>query len=120
MKVSPKRTLASRPFTALLGILWLAPLAASQSSAPAPKPASTVAPAKAPDYSQEPFIFEQYTTKVRFENDGTGERTNYIARIHTRRSAAGVHESLELTFGYNSGSDATRYSLRSRAARPMA
>jgi tetratricopeptide (TPR) repeat protein/transglutaminase-like putative cysteine protease len=63
---------------------------------------SPAAPAK-PDYSKEPFVFEQYATKVRFENDGTGER-DYIARIRVQ-SDAGVQALGELTFGYNSANE---------------
>jgi len=29
---------------------------------------------KAPDYSREAMVYEQYRTLVRFENDGTGRR----------------------------------------------
>ena len=91
----------------LLVLLCLAPAAAAQVSvpAPAPKPSAQASAAKpaAPDYAQEPFIFEQYTTKVRFENDGTGER-NYVARIRAQ-NPAGVQALGELTFGYNSGSE---------------
>ena len=67
---------------------------------------STAAPANAsskPDYSKEPFVFEKYITKVRFENDGTGER-DQIARIRVQ-SDAGVQALGELTFGYNSANE---------------
>lgn len=59
--------------------------------------------AQKPDYSKEPFVFNQYTTKVRFENDGTGER-EHIARIAVH-TAAGVQALGELTFGYNSANE---------------
>jgi tetratricopeptide (TPR) repeat protein len=71
-------------------------------SAPAPTSKDSAAPAK-PDYSQEPFVFEQYTTKIRFENDGTGER-DYMARILVQ-SDAGVQALGELTFGYSSANE---------------
>lgn len=55
------------------------------------------------DYSQEPFVVEQYYTAARFENDGTGERT-VTARIHVQ-SEAGVQQLGELVFGYNSANE---------------
>src|SRR5208282_1302940 len=42
-------------------------------SAPPAKPNSNDA-AAAQDFSKEPFVIEKYSTSVRFENDGTGER----------------------------------------------
>lgn len=58
---------------------------------------SSQAPAR-PDLSQEAFIFEQISTKVTFENDGTSEReTSVRARI---QSEAGVQRFGLLTFSY--------------------
>ena len=93
----------------LLGVLCAlcASATALTQDAPAPTtPASTsgVSAASAkPDYSQEPFVFEQYATRLRFENDGTGER-DYSARIVVQ-SDAGVQALGELTFGYNSANE---------------
>ncbi len=56
-----------------------------------------------PDYSQEPFVVEQYVTTARFENDGTAERT-VTARVRVQ-SDAGVQELGELVFGYNSANE---------------
>ena len=74
--------------------------AAQQNSAP-PAPATTEAHKSsalpttqnppAADYSQEPFVIEQYFTTVRFENDGTGER-DLSVRIRVQ-SDAGVSNS---------------------------
>src|SRR5580693_2508123 len=75
----------------------------AQNSSPAPaKPApQKLQPA---DYSQEPFIIEQYYTIARFENDGTSERTLAV-RIRVQ-SDAGVQQLGELIFGYNSSNEA--------------
>ena len=77
-----------------------APATSPQTGVPAAQ--SSSASQKA-DYSKEPFVFDQYTTKVRFENDGTGER-EYIARIRCQ-TTAGVQALGELTFGYNSANE---------------
>ena len=83
----------------LLGALCVCAPAVPQ-DAPAPSASKDSAAAAKPDYSQEPFVFQQYSTKIRFENDGTGER-DYVARILVQ-SDAGVQALGELTFGYNS------------------
>jgi tetratricopeptide (TPR) repeat protein/transglutaminase-like putative cysteine protease len=81
--------------------------AQDKSTPPAPSqnpPAAAPAPKKsAADYSQEPFIVEQLTTSVRYENDGTGER-DVTARFHIQ-SDAGVQEFGQLRFGYNSANE---------------
>jgi Flp pilus assembly protein TadD/transglutaminase-like putative cysteine protease len=62
------------------------------------------APKSAPaDYSQEPFVIEQYFTTARFENDGSSDR-NLAVRIHVQ-SDAGVQQLGELIFGYNSANE---------------
>jgi Flp pilus assembly protein TadD/transglutaminase-like putative cysteine protease len=66
----------------------------SPSAGPQPPPA---------DYSQEPFVIEQYYTTARFENDGTSER-DLAVRIRVQ-SDAGVQQLGELVFGYNSASE---------------
>ena len=105
----------NRLLVAALCTLLVSGVAAAQenapSSAPAPAisapqgtaPASSTSAEQKPDYSKEPFVFEQYVTKVRFENDGTGER-EYIARIRVQ-SDAGVQALGELKFGYNSANE---------------
>jgi tetratricopeptide (TPR) repeat protein len=106
----------NRLLVAALCVLFLSGLAAAQetsapATAPAPAtsaskdaaPASPAAAPQKPDYSKEPFVFEQYVTKVRFENDGTGER-EYIARVRVQ-SDAGVQALGELKFGYNSANE---------------
>jgi tetratricopeptide (TPR) repeat protein len=66
-----------------------------------PKPADTKPPAKLPDYSHEAFIYDQSTTKIVFENDGTSIReAGSKVRIG---SDAGVQRFGVLTFPYESG-----------------
>ncbi len=55
---------------------------------------------KAPDYSQEAFVFEQWHTRVRFEADGTS-RQESLARVKVQ-SDAGVQQLGEQNIGYNS------------------
>jgi tetratricopeptide (TPR) repeat protein len=105
----------NRLLVAALCTLLISGMAAAQENstppnAPAPatstpKDAAAVGSASAqkPDYAKEPFVFEEYATKVRFENDGTGER-EYIARIRVQ-SDAGVQALGELKFGYNSANE---------------
>ncbi|MGH9706410.1 MAG: DUF3857 domain-containing protein, partial [Candidatus Acidiferrales bacterium] len=69
-------------------------------------PAANSPPATAPkpaDYSQEPFVVEEFHTDVRFENDGTGVREQ-SARIRVQ-SDAGVRQLGELVFGYSSANE---------------
>jgi Flp pilus assembly protein TadD len=63
-----------------------------------PTPASA-AQHKSSDYSGEPYVVELYRTVVRFENDGTSERTR-SARIRVQNDAA-VQQFSELIFPYN-------------------
>jgi tetratricopeptide (TPR) repeat protein len=55
------------------------------------------------EYSQEPFVIEQYHTSARFENDGTSQR-NLAVRIRVQTNS-GVQQLGELVFGYNSGNE---------------
>src|SRR5271169_2984061 len=55
------------------------------------------------DYSQEPFVIEQFYTTARFENDGTSTR-DLAVRIRVQ-SDAGVQQLGELIFGYNSANE---------------
>src|ERR1700735_3125413 len=57
----------------------------------------------ASNYSQEPFVIEQYYTTAHFENDGTSQR-HLAVRIRVQTSA-GVQQLGELVFGYNSGNE---------------
>src|SRR5271156_3433781 len=50
----------------------------------------------ASNYSQEPFVIEQYYTTARFENDGTSQR-DLAVRIRGQ-SDAGVQQLGELVF----------------------
>ena len=71
----------------------------------APQSADSSAAQKpiAANYSQEPFVIEQYYTTARFGNDGTSQR-DLAVRIHVQ-SDAGVQQLGELVFGYNSGNE---------------
>jgi tetratricopeptide (TPR) repeat protein/transglutaminase-like putative cysteine protease len=81
-----------------------APTTTAQSAA-APRAKSAVPQAAPADFSQEPFVIEQYFTTARFENDGTGE-FDLTERIRVQ-SDAGVQQLSELVFGYNSASEQT-------------
>src|SRR5271167_3217151 len=92
---------------ALCALLFASSAAAQQSNsthnaAPA-APESAAQKSPPADYSQEPFVIEQYITTARFENDGTSERTLAV-RIHVQ-SDAGVQQLGELIFGYNSANE---------------
>jgi len=98
----------TRFFTAALCALLSASLAAAQQSdSPdnaAPAATKSAAQKSQPaDYSQEPFVIEQYYTTARFENDGTSER-DLAVRIRVQ-SDAGVQQLGELIFGYNSSNE---------------
>lgn len=98
----------NRFWGALLCILSLpAAIAAQQQPSPPTAAQSTAAPSAQkeapPDYSQEPFVVEQYTTVVRYENDGTGEQ--YFSERIRVQSDAGVQALGELVFGYNSANE---------------
>lgn len=84
------------------------PASAQEKSTPPAPPQNSAAAAPAPkkstpDYSQEPFVIEQFLTSVRFENDGTGER-DVTARIRIQ-SDAGVQTFGQLRLGYNSANE---------------
>ena len=82
-------------------------LGAQQESAPSRARHSVDSPMAqkpaAANYSQEPFVIEQYYTTARFENDGTSQR-DLSVRIHVQ-SDAGVQQLGELVFGYNSSNE---------------
>src|SRR5580693_119459 len=97
-----------RFFTAAVCALLCSSLAAAQQSnstqnaSPAvTKPAAQKS--QPADYSQEPFVIEQYYTTARFENDGTSQRDLGV-RIRVQ-SDAGVQQLGELIFGYNSANE---------------
>ncbi len=76
-----------------------------KSAAPAQKESSPEAtkPDHPPDYSNEPFVIEEYSTVVRFENDGTGERTLDVrARV---QNDTGAKRLSELVFGYDAANE---------------
>jgi len=98
----------TRFFTAALCALLFSSVAAAQQSNSThnASPATTKSAAQkspAADYSQEPFVIEQYYTAAHFENDGTSERSLAV-RIRVQ-SAAGVQQLGELVFGYNSSNE---------------
>lgn len=71
-------------------------------SAPQKSPQAEPA-APGADYSGEPFVVEQYHTRIRFENDGTGQ-TELVVRIRVQ-SDAGVQQLGQLVFGYNAANE---------------
>jgi Flp pilus assembly protein TadD/transglutaminase-like putative cysteine protease len=98
----------TRFYTAALCALLFASAAAAQQSnsihnTASAAPKSAVQKSPPADYSQEPFVIEQYVTTARFENDGTSER-NLAVRVHVQ-SDAGVQQLGELIFGYNSSNE---------------
>lgn len=56
-----------------------------------------------PDFSQEPYVIEQFHTRVRFENDSSGERS-VTMRVRVQ-SEAGVQQLGELVFGYSASNE---------------
>ncbi|HTS11255.1 MAG TPA: DUF3857 domain-containing protein [Candidatus Limnocylindrales bacterium] len=89
----------SRSGTILCLCLLALPLAAQSQSAPQAAPKSAPASkASSADFSREPQIIEKYDTTVRFENDGTGERT-VSAQIKVQDDAAAQKLS-EFSVGY--------------------
>jgi Flp pilus assembly protein TadD/transglutaminase-like putative cysteine protease len=98
----------TRFYTAALCALLFSSVAAAQQSN-SPNNASPAVPKSATqksvpaDYSQEPFVIEQYYTTAHFENDGTSDR-NLAVRIRVQ-SDAGVQQLGELIFGYNSANE---------------
>ncbi|HEV2615317.1 MAG TPA: DUF3857 domain-containing protein [Candidatus Acidoferrales bacterium] len=67
----------------------------------AQKVATQSPPARTPSAkAAEPFVIERYSTKVRFETDGTGERLQEM-RVKVTNDA-GVKQLHTLTFDYNS------------------
>lgn len=57
-------------------------------------------------YSKEPYVIEKYATSIRFESDGTGERS-LAARILIQNEAAAKQFS-ELSFGFNAKTEQSR------------
>ena len=96
-----------RSLPAALFCLLFTILPAGAQQAPPPPPAQTPATAspapKPADYSQEPFVVEQLQNKIRFENDGTGQKEQSV-RIHVQ-SDAGVQQLGELVFGYSAANE---------------
>ncbi|MGA7841595.1 MAG: DUF3857 and transglutaminase domain-containing protein, partial [Candidatus Acidiferrales bacterium] len=97
-----------RFYAAALCTLLFSSVAAAQQSdttphASAATPKSATQKTTPADYSQEPFVIEQYHTTARFENDGTSER-DLAVRIRVQ-SDAGVQQLGELVFGYNSANE---------------
>jgi Flp pilus assembly protein TadD/transglutaminase-like putative cysteine protease len=98
----------TRFYTAAFCALLFSLLAAAQqsnSTQNASPAARKAAPQKSSpaDYSEEPFVIEQYHTTARFEDDGTSER-DLAVRVRVQ-SDAGVQQLGELIFGYNSANE---------------
>lgn len=93
---------------AVLAFLLATPLSVSgqQSNPPASSKPAAQAPTaatKTPDYSQEPFVVQQLQNKLRFEDNGTGQKEQ-IVRIRVQ-SDAGVEQLGELVFGYSAANE---------------
>ncbi len=96
-----------------LSVLLLCLFGLMQAAPPSPHPAVSQqaqkgAPASASknssaDYSHEPFVVQQFYTQVRFQNDGTGERSQ-SARIVVQDDS-GVQQLKELVFAYNAANE---------------
>jgi len=89
----------------LLGLMVIPAMLLAQSTPPNQKAVQPAAQTKAeekkaPNYSQEAFVFEQWHTRVRFEADGTS-RQESLARVKLQ-SDAGVQQLGEQNIGYNS------------------
>src|SRR5271154_2088159 len=98
----------TRFYTAAFCALLFSSLGAPQQSNSARNPSPAATKSAAPksgtaDYSQEPFVIEQYQTTARFESDGTSERDPPV-RIRLQ-SDAGAQQLGELVFGYNSANE---------------
>src|ERR1700754_3742472 len=78
------------------------PLPGPQPTGPLPdKPSPQSTPLSKPaDYSQEPYVVQDFRSQIVFENDGTGKKT-YGAAIKVQ-SDLGVQQWGQLVFGYNS------------------
>ena len=104
---------------ALFFFLCLAIPVLSQNN-PAPPAAPGVAvptvPADRPaDYSQEPFVIEQYFTSARFESDGTDERDLVVRmRVQSERPRAKAASRWQIKLSASTGSPATRKSTLTR------
>ena len=91
---------------AFLFLAILFPASAQQAISQQPKAnptASAASAEKSAAYSQEPFVVEHLENKVRFENDGTGQREQTV-RIRVQ-SDAGVQQLGELVFGYSAANE---------------
>ncbi|MHB8540192.1 MAG: DUF3857 domain-containing protein [Candidatus Acidiferrales bacterium] len=105
MRIHPHH-LASR---ASLATIFLAACGAIFLSAPRPLRAQTTSTQKAPAKNlgatpaADPFVIEMYSTKVRFETDGTGERRQEVRVKIT--DAAGAKQLHTLHFNYDSANE---------------
>lgn len=79
-------------------ILWLFLAALVFAQEPVTKPSQPE-----PDYSREAFVLEKLHTYVRFEDDGTGSRTQEM-RLRVI-SEAGVQQLGQLIFSYNAANE---------------
>jgi len=90
-----------------LPILAITPILAAQHGALAPsrapvavQPETAQKDSRAKKYSSEPYVIEQYTTAIRFDDDGTAERI-VTARIHAQ-TEPGTARLSDLVFNYDS------------------
>jgi tetratricopeptide (TPR) repeat protein len=85
-----------RNFSQVFFLLALIATASSQDK-------KSVAPAKAPDYSQEGAVVEHYITRIAFEGDGSSVRE--VTAVAKAQSDAGVQQLAVLRFPYSSFSE---------------
>jgi tetratricopeptide (TPR) repeat protein len=85
-----------RPLLVCFCALFVLPLAALAQDLQAAREAK-------PDLSKEAFVFENYLTRLRFENDGTGTKELQV-RVRIQ-SEAGVQQLGLVRLGYNSASE---------------
>src|SRR5579863_5658419 len=90
--------------------LWLTtfcvlsmPCAMPAQSVPANPAKSASQKQSAIDYSKEPFVVEQYSTTVRFENDGTSKR-EVAARVRVQTDT-GAQQLRDIVFDFDSASE---------------
>lgn len=93
-------------FVLCLSVLITARASAQSAGTASPPPPKTPAaaqsasPAAKPDYSKEPFVEEDYSLKIAFQNDGTSTRVLYYR--YRIQSDAGVQHNSVITIPYES------------------
>lgn len=94
-----------RPYAYVMAVMALGgwALAAPPSAAQQPAPAAPVAQESAQDFAQEPFVIEQFHTRIAYDAEGRARREQEV-RVRVQ-SDAGVQILGQLVFGYNSANE---------------